>query len=47
MLALMQSVLVEAVVVGPEYLMLLGIPDRPMLQRPKFIIVRHPEPARF
>jgi hypothetical protein len=45
MLALIESLFVEALAISPEYLMLVGLPELPALRRPKFIIIRHPEPG--
>lgn len=43
MLALIESLFVEALAISPEYLMLVGLPELPPLNRPKFIIIRQPE----
>jgi hypothetical protein len=43
MLALIESLFVEALAISPEYLMLVGLPELPAFRRPKFIIIRHPK----
>jgi hypothetical protein len=43
MLALLESVFIEAMAISPEYLMFVGLPELPALKRPKFIIIRNPE----
>lgn len=47
MLALFESLFVEALAISPEYLMLVGLPELPPLKRPKFITIRKGEKRRI
>ncbi len=47
MLALIESLFIEALAISPEYLMLVGLPELPAIRRPKFIIIRDPESRSF
>jgi hypothetical protein len=44
MLAFIETLMAEALVFSPEYLMIIGLPELPKLNRPRFIIIRQPEP---
>jgi len=46
MLAFVESLMMEAMAFSPEYLMVIGLPELPKLNRPKFIIIRQPEAQR-
>jgi len=46
MLALVEALMLDALALSPEYLMIVGLPELPKLNRPKFIIIRQPEPRR-
>jgi len=45
MLAFVETLMVEAMAFSPEYLMIIGLPELPRLDRPKYIIIRQPEPS--
>lgn len=44
MLGFLEVLVSEVLVFSPEYLMVIGLPELPKLNRPKFIIIRQPEP---
>jgi hypothetical protein len=46
MLMLVETLMADAMALAPEYLMIVGLPELPKLQRPKFIIIRQPESQR-
>ena len=46
MLAFVETLMAEALAFSPEYLMIIGLPELPKLNRPKFVIIRQPERQR-
>lgn len=46
MLALVENIMIEAIAFSPEYLMFFGVSELPKINRPRFIIIRQPEPQQ-
>jgi hypothetical protein len=40
MLALFESLFMDAVAIAPEYLMIVGLPQLPAMRRKRYVIVR-------
>jgi|GEM_PF-5483337 len=46
MLALVETLMIEAIAFSPEYLLFFGASELPKMNRPRFIIIRRPEPQQ-